>query len=124
MVEQTPGRVLTGLRRGVVEYCVLALIREGDAYAFDIVRVLGDRGLVASEGTIYPLLSRLRKDGLVSTFWQESESGPPRRYYRLTDAGLNSLEAFINDWISFRVAVDALLVSSVKGESDANRPAR
>ncbi len=74
------------LRRGVLEYCVLALLGDEERYGYDLVTELSDAGLVASEGTIYPLLSRLRKDELVATSWQESPSGPPRRYYRLTRA--------------------------------------
>ena len=79
---------LSQLRRGVLEYCVLALLRQQERYGFELVRSLSAvDGLVTSEGTIYPLLTRLRKEALVTTFWQESASGPPRRYYRLTDAG-------------------------------------
>ncbi|HEY3001687.1 MAG TPA: PadR family transcriptional regulator [Kribbellaceae bacterium] len=63
-------------------------------------------GLVTSEGTIYPLLSRLRRDGLVDTTWQESESGPSRRYYRLTTHGRQALDAFAEDWVRFRDSVD------------------
>jgi PadR family transcriptional regulator PadR len=71
---------LTQLRRGVLEYCVLALLRDGARYGFELVRELSESdGLVTSEGTIYPLLTRLRKDEHVVTFWRESESGPPRR---------------------------------------------
>jgi PadR family transcriptional regulator PadR len=62
--------------------------------------------LVTSEGTIYPLLSRLRRDGLVESTWQESPSGPPRRYYRLTAAGRGALEGFRIEWRRFRDAVD------------------
>ena len=102
---------LTELRRGVVEHCVLALIRDEDSYAFDIVRVLGARGLVTSEGTIYPLLGRLRRAGLVATTWRESDVGPPRRYYDITDAGRRALDDFVGDWTSFRDAVDGLLAS-------------
>jgi PadR family transcriptional regulator PadR len=102
---------LTELRRGVLEHCVLALMRHKEAYAYDIVRALSDAGgLVTSEGTIYPLLSRLRRDGLVETTWRESESGPPRRYYRLTSQGQRTLDAFVGDWTRFRDAVDAVLV--------------
>lgn len=109
MVAGDERHVLTELRRGVVEHCVLALIREGESYAFDIVRVLAARGFVTSEGTVYPLLSRLRRDGLATTSWRESAAGPPRRYYRITDDGQRALEAFAADWKSFRDAVDALL---------------
>jgi PadR family transcriptional regulator PadR len=102
--------VLSQLRRGTVEYCVLALLRDGERYGFELVRELSEvDGLVTSEGTIYPLLTRLRKDELVTTFWQESESGPPRRYYRLTDAGNAALADFTNDWARFRDSVDVIL---------------
>jgi PadR family transcriptional regulator len=102
---------LTELRRGVLEYCVLAVVRDDESYAFDIVRQLSGAGeLVTSEGTIYPLLSRLRRDRLVTTTWRESEAGPPRRYYRITDAGRRALEGFAHDWARFREAVDAILV--------------
>jgi PadR family transcriptional regulator PadR len=100
---------LTELRRGVVEHCVLALLARCESYAFDLVRVLSERGLVTSEGTIYPLLARLRREGLATTTWQESEAGPPRRYYRITEDGRRALDGFIGEWTSFRDAVDALL---------------
>jgi PadR family transcriptional regulator PadR len=103
---------LTELRRGVLEHCVLALMREKESYAYEIVRALSKAGgLVTSEGTIYPLLSRLRRDGLVETTWRESESGPPRRYYRLTSQGQRALDAFVGDWTRFRDAVDAVLAA-------------
>jgi PadR family transcriptional regulator PadR len=103
---------LSELRRGVLEYCVLAAVRHKESYAYEIVRVLSDAGgLVTSEGTIYPLLSRLRRDGLVQTTWRESESGPPRRYYRLTSEGQRGLDAFVLDWTRFRDAVDAALIA-------------
>ncbi len=102
--------VISQLRRGTVEYCVLALLRDGERYGFELVRELADvDGLVTSEGTIYPLLTRLRKDELVTTFWQESESGPPRRYYRLTEAGRKALADFTKEWSRFRDSVDVIL---------------
>jgi len=101
---------LTQLRRGVLEYCVLALLSEEERYGFDLVRRLGDiDGMVTSEGTIYPLLSRLRRDGWVSTTWQESEAGPPRRYYAITPAGRHALAGFGLEWQRFRDSVDTLL---------------
>lgn len=102
--------VASQLRRGAVEYCVLALLRDGERYGFELVRALSDvDGLVTSEGTIYPLLTRLRKDELVTTFWRESESGPPRRYYQLTPAGKAALADFTKEWSRFRDSVDAIL---------------
>jgi PadR family transcriptional regulator PadR len=108
-----PGRVrnpVSQLRKGALEYCVLALLRDGQRYGFELVRTLSETdGLLISEGTIYPLLSRLRRDELVSTSWQESEAGPPRRYYQLTEAGQRALADFSEEWARFRDAVDALV---------------
>jgi PadR family transcriptional regulator PadR len=99
--------LLAQMRRGTLQYCVLALLAREERYGFDLVRALGDvDGMVTSEGTIYPLLSRLRRDGLVESTWRESRSGPPRRYYRLTRAGRTALDGFINEWSRFRDAVD------------------
>ena len=98
------------LRKGVIEYCVLAMLTTREHYGFELVRTLGEHdGLVTSEGTIYPLLSRLKKDGHVTTTWQESDDGPPRKYYTITPQGDRKLDAFRLEWKRFRSAVDALL---------------
>jgi PadR family transcriptional regulator len=119
-----PGRArnaVSQLRRGTLEYCVLALLRGGQRYGFELVRTLSDAdGLLVSEGTIYPLLSRLRRDRLVSTSWQESEAGPPRRYYQLTPAGEQALADFSDEWARFRDAVDAVLQPEEKGNERAH----
>ena len=99
--------LLAQMRRGTLQYCVLSLLADEERYGFDLVRGLAQMdGMVTSEGTIYPLLGRLRRDGLVESTWQESPSGPPRRYYRLTDAGRAALEGFKLEWRRFRNAVD------------------
>ena len=99
------------LRRGTLEYCVLALLRRDEHYALDLVRELSAvEGMETSEGTIYPLLSRLRRDGLVETTWHDSPTGPPRRYYRITPAGRERLDRFVGEWIRFRNAVDSFVV--------------
>ena len=104
------GKQLSQMRRGAIEFCVLSLLRDEDRYGFDISRTLsGFDGLVTSEGTIYPLLARLRQEGYVETTWHESSQGPPRRYYRLTDAGRAALDAFAMQWERFRDSVDKLL---------------
>jgi PadR family transcriptional regulator PadR len=98
------------MRRGAIEYCVLALLRESERYGFELVRELSAAdGLVTSEGTVYPLLTRLRREGLVETNWQESNQGPPRRYYAITPAGDKALKSFVYQWIRFRSAVDRML---------------
>jgi PadR family transcriptional regulator PadR len=107
MVVAPQEALLAQMRRGTLQYCVLSLLADDERYGFDLVRELAEvDGMVTSEGTIYPLLSRLRRDGLVETSWQESPAGPPRRYYRLTDAGRASLEGFVREWARFRAAVD------------------
>jgi PadR family transcriptional regulator PadR len=104
--------VIPQLRRGVLEFCVLALLRDTERYGFELVRALTQvDGLVTTEGTLYPLLGRLRRDGVVDTTWRESSSGPPRRYYRLTPAGYEALDAFGIEWTRFRNTVDSLLTT-------------
>jgi PadR family transcriptional regulator PadR len=103
-------RLLSQMRRGTLEYCVLAILAGGERYGFQLVRELGEvDGMVTSEGTIYPLLSRLRRDALIEPTWRESPAGPPRRYYRLTRAGRAALDAFVVEWSRFRAAVDLFL---------------
>lgn len=107
---QTEGRILSQMRRGTLEYCVLAVLRDGERYGFDLVKSLSELdGMVTSEGTIYPLLTRLRKDGLVASTWKESTKGPPRRYYRITAKGERALDGFVTEWRRFRTAVDGLM---------------
>lgn len=110
MVVGDPDKLLAQMRRGAIEYCVLALLRDRDRYGFELTRALAEAdGLVTSEGTVYPLLARLRREGLVETFWQESTQGPPRRYYHLTGNGRSALAMFSLQWKRFRHAVDGLL---------------
>jgi PadR family transcriptional regulator PadR len=106
---------MTELRRGTLAFCVLALLDEQERYAIELVDELtGSEALAAGAGTIYPLLSRLRKDGVIGSSWQESPSGPPRRYYRLTSDGHAALATFRAEWVRFRDAVDHILE---KGEA-------
>ena len=100
----------TSLRRGTLEFCVLAMVEHEDRYGTELVRRLGDeRGLTTSEGTIYPLLSRLRRVGWIDSKWSESPAGPPRRYYSLTSEGRAALAHFRTEWVSFRQTVDRLV---------------
>jgi len=102
--------LIAQLRRGTLQFCVLALLSDGPRYAFDVVQGLAEvEGMVTSEGTIYPLLSRLRREGLVETSWRESRAGPPRRYYELTAGGDAALSRFVTQWRGFSAAVDHLI---------------
>jgi PadR family transcriptional regulator, regulatory protein PadR len=100
----------TALRRGTLEFCVLALLADGELYGVELVRRLsGVAALATSEGTLYPLLSRLRRAGWVVTTWRESPAGPPRRYYALTRDGHAALAHFKSEWVVFRDAVDRIV---------------
>ena len=110
MVAGEAGNLVAQMRRGVLPYCVLAMLRDRERYGFELVHSLGTAyGLATGEGTIYPLLARLRRQGLVETSWRESESGPPRRYYRLTPDGKGALDEFSQSWRNLRTSVDTLL---------------
>lgn len=107
-----PGRteILTHLRRGTLEYCILARLREEPSYGQELARDLGtDATLVDSEGTLYPLLARLRRRGWVATLWQDSPHGPPRRYYSLTSDGRDALAGFTEVWAPYASAVSRCL---------------
>ena len=98
------------LLRGVLDMCLLALIAEEPCYGYEMVRKLEDRGLaLVGEGSIYPLLSRLQKTGLVETFHKESTGGPPRKYYRIAEAGMQRLGEWRAEWRSLSHAVDRVL---------------
>ncbi len=109
-METTDPRILAQMRKGIVEFCVLAHLRHGESYGREIATSLASNpAVLTSEGTLYPLLARLRKQGWVQTSWTPSGSGPPRRYYTLTDDGAAALDAFTSAWEPFNTAVTAIL---------------
>jgi PadR family transcriptional regulator PadR len=100
----------TQLRKGVIEYCVLAMLGKTSRYGGELIQMLRNHdGMLVTEGTIYPLLSRMRADGLVDTEWRETAGGSPRRYYRLTEAGQKAVADFRREWLRFRSAVDGIV---------------
>jgi PadR family transcriptional regulator, regulatory protein PadR len=106
----TPELLLVQLRKGVLDYCVLASLRGRPAYGLELAERLGRDGILfVSEGTLYPLLSRLRKQGWVETAWRDSPLGPPRRYYELTPIGAAALAVFETTWATFTDDVRAVL---------------
>jgi PadR family transcriptional regulator PadR len=96
------------LKKGALELCVLALLARRESYAYEIASTLAN-GVDMGEGTIYPLMRRMQGDGLVDTRLAESNSGPSRKYYRLTPAGRAAFETHKRDWRAFVGAVNALL---------------
>ncbi len=98
------------LLRGVLDLCLLAVMGEGPAYGYEMTKRLRGRGLsIVGEGSIYPLLGRLERDGLVETRRAASNGGPPRKYYSLSSDGEQALEAGVTEWQVTRDAVDGAL---------------
>lgn len=93
------------MRKGLLEYCILSIISRGEAYASDILETLKKARLLVVEGTIYPLLTRMKNEGLLSYRWQESTEGPPRKYYSLTEDGEKLLEQLDAEWQSIYQAI-------------------
>lgn len=93
------------MRKGLLEYCILSIISRGEAYASDILETLKKAQLLVVEGTIYPLLTRMKNEGLLSYRWQESTEGPPRKYYSLTEDGEKLLEQLDAEWQSIYQAI-------------------
>lgn len=89
---------------------MLALLRDRRRYALEVTRALSaTEVLAAGEGTLYPLLGRLRRRGAITSSWEESTKGPPRRYYEITQSGRDALKRFEHEWVALRDAVDAML---------------
>lgn len=100
------------LRKGVVEYCVLGLLSREPMYGWQLSETLASHGVIASIGTLYPILTRLREKGFVSSYEMASESGPVRRYYRLTESGQGELDTFRRQWLPFTQTVSELIGES------------
>ena len=86
------------MRKGVLEFCILSILSKGDAYPTEIIEQLKQAKLIVVEGTLYPLLTRLKNEGLLSYRWEESTAGPPRKYYKLTEVGEQFLKELDKTW--------------------------
>ena len=86
------------MRKGVLEYCILSILRKGDSYVSPLIAELKASKMIVVEGTLYPLLTRQKNQGLLSYRWEESPSGPPRKYYSLTEKGRKALEMMDEAW--------------------------
>ena len=94
------------MRKGVLELCILSILSKEDAYPTEIIEKLKETKLVVVEGTLYPLLTRLKNTGLLAYRWEESNSGPPRKYYKLTSEGQNYLKDLQESWFDMVTAVN------------------
>jgi PadR family transcriptional regulator, regulatory protein PadR len=86
------------MRKGILEFCILHIIARGEVYASDMLGELTDAKMIVVEGTLYPLLTRLKNAGLLEYKWVESKSGPPRKYYTLTETGISFLKGLTETW--------------------------
>ncbi|MFB0904455.1 MAG: PadR family transcriptional regulator [Nonlabens sp.] len=99
------------MRKGVLEYCILSILKEEDAYVAEILSSLKDAKMLVVEGTIYPLLTRLKNAGLLNYRWEESTGGPPRKYYGLTETGKIFLTELTTTWDDLKNAVNLVTKS-------------
>ncbi|MBK7818610.1 MAG: PadR family transcriptional regulator [Sphingobacteriaceae bacterium] len=98
------------MRKGVLELCILSILSQGDAYPTEIIEKLKETKLVVVEGTLYPLLTRLKNTGLLTYRWEESTSGPPRKYYKLTEIGVQYLKELQMSWEDLVNAVNKTII--------------
>jgi PadR family transcriptional regulator PadR len=94
------------MRKGVLEYCILSILESNEAYPSEIIEKLKEGNLIVVEGTLYPLLTRLKNAGLLKYRWEESKSGPPRKYYSLTEVGVEFLKELESTWNELMNAVN------------------
>jgi len=96
------------MRKGILEYCILSVLSRNSCYASDIIKELKEAKVIVVEGTLYPLLTRQKNAGLLSYRWEESQQGPPRKYYELTSEGKEYLADLDNSWIELVESVNLI----------------
>ncbi|WP_229311153.1 PadR family transcriptional regulator [Larkinella soli] len=108
------------MRKGILEFCILHIISRGEVYASDMLDELTSARIMVVEGTLYPLLTRLKNAGLLDYKWVESTSGPPRKYYVLTDLGQSSLRALNETWLELAESVNLIVSKTEQHRSAVN----
>ena len=109
----------TQMRKGILEYCILSIISRREIYASDIIGELKKAKLLVVEGTLYPLLTRLKNNGLLSYNWVESTSGPPRKYYQLSPEGVAVLQQLDKTWEELSFAVQTAMVGHSEAQTSS-----
>ena len=117
-MENTLDNVRSQMRKGLLEYCILSILDKREAYASVIIEELKAVGMIVVEGTLYPLLTRLKNDGLLVYQWQESTQGPPRKYYALSNEGEQFLEGLDGAWTELSNTVNYLKQLKIEGFKD------
>lgn len=102
------------MRKGVLEFCILSILSDGEHYPTEIIERMKNAKLLIVEGTLYPLLTRLKNDGLLSYRWEESTSGPPRKYFTLTEQGKANLDVLTESWNELTASVNNILQQTKK----------
>lgn len=97
------------MRKGVLEFCILSILSDGEHYPTEIIEKMKAGKLLIVEGTLYPLLTRLKNEGLLSYRWEESQSGPPRKYFTLTEDGKQFLKELIDGWNELTASVNLII---------------
>ena len=100
---------ISQMRKGIIEFCVMQIIAKGEIYSSELLEKLKESNLIVAEGTLYPLLSRLRKAELVTYRWEESQYGPPRKYYEITDLGKSFLIELNTSWDEIKASIDFIM---------------
>lgn len=108
MQDTNADNIKAQMRKGVLEYCILSMLEGGDAYASLLISSLKDARMIVVEGTLYPLLTRLKNQGMLNYRWEESTQGPPRKYYSLTDKGREVLAEMDTAWSETVACVEAV----------------
>ena len=99
---------ITQMRRGILEFCIVSLLAEQEIYTAELIKRLKAANLIVTDGTLYPLLNRLQKAELLQYRWEESDSGPPRKYYALTEQGMSYLEQLDSAWMDITESVESI----------------
>jgi len=102
------------MRKGVLEFCILSILSDGAHYPTEIIERMKTAKLLVVEGTLYPLLTRLKNDGLLTYRWEESTSGPPRKYFTLSEEGKKSLTELLNSWTELTTSVNQIIQQTNK----------
>src|SRR5258705_6068846 len=104
------------MRKGVLEFCILTILSDGEHYPTEIIERMKQAKLLVVEGTLYPLLTRLKNDGLHSYRWEESTSGPPRKYFTLTEEGRKNMASLLESWTELTDSVNQIIQQTTKNQ--------
>lgn len=118
MATDNNDNIRSQMYKGYIEYCILMIIKSRTTYSLDIINALKEAGLDIVEGTLYPLLTRMKNKNLLTYTWRESQAGPPRKYYKITPEGISALEDLESTWNLLTSALDSLKQSCLENSTE------